>query len=180
MRRLATVLVSLTFLVLSLGVAANAQGHFRRDRDDSARRGKFMKNLENLRLLKLLEVLNLNENQNDQFISAFSKFRNASKSIQEKIETDVTDLSDYLKDENKSDDVILKKVDEIVKMKEEIEKERKDFFENTKNILTAEQLGKMMVFQERFEREMLEKVRGFRAPEPPSNPDQMPDVPMHD
>jgi len=130
-----------------------------------------MKNIENLRLLKLLEVLDLNDEQNDLFISAFSKFRRDSRLIREKVESEIAFLAEYMKQAGRSDDVILEKVDSIVVMKENLEKERTKFFEKIKDILTAEQLGKMMVFQERFERELLEQVRGFRAPKPPGMPD---------
>ena len=138
------------------------------------------KNLENLRLLKLLEVLDLSEDQNDQFISAFSKFRKNSRLIRENIECEITFLGEYLKKENKSDNVIMEKVDLIIRIKEDFETERKKFFEKIKDILTAEQLGKMIVFQERFERELLEQVRGFRAPKPPDAPDAPDPQPLPD
>jgi len=164
-----TILTSLMLLIVSATVSA--QGRMGRGFGNPEKRGMHMKNLESLRLLKLLEVLDLDENQNDRFISAFSKFRKNSKSIREQIENEVTDLREYLSQENRADNAILEKVDLIVKNREEIEQERKKFFERIKDILTPEQLGRMMVFQERFERELLEQVRGFRAPKPPDEAD---------
>ncbi len=174
MKRVLTITILSSLMILIIGSSVSAQGHFRRGFGDSGKRGMHMKNLENLRLLKLLEVLDLGEEQNDLFISAFSKFRKNSKSIREKVEGEITILAEHLKQDNKSDNVILEKVDSIVKMKEDFEKERKKFFEKVKDILTAEQLGRMMVFQERFERELLERVRGFRAPRLPDAPDPKP------
>ena len=130
-----------------------------------------MKNLENLRLFKLLEVLELDDNQNDKFISAFSKFRNKSKAIDEEMDNEVSALAEYLRSEEIEDKVIMEKVRNIEKFKADREKVRADFYEKVKNILTAQQLGRMIVFQERFERELLETVRGFRAPDTPPNPE---------
>ena len=173
MKRFLTITILLSILILIVGSSVYAQGRMGRGFGDSGKRGMQKKNLENLRLLKLLEVLDLDDDQNDLFISSFSKFRKNSKVVREEVESEVTILAEYLKQENKSDDVILKKVDMIISKKEEFEKERKRFFERVKDILTPEQLGKMMVFQERFERELLEQVRGFRAPRPPDEADPM-------
>ena len=188
MKRVLTITILSFLMILIIGSSVNAQRHFRRGFGDSGKRGMHMKNLENLRLLKLLEALDLSENQNDLFISAFSTFRKNSKSIKEKVESEITILAEYLKEDTKSDNVILEKVDSIVKMKEDFEKERGKFFEKAKDILEAEQLGRMMVFQERFERELLEQVRGLRAPKPPDvpvskpapDPQPSPDVPEID
>ncbi len=173
MKRILTITILSSLMILVIGSTISAQGHFKRGFGGPDKMGMHKKNLENLRLLKLLEVLDLEEDQNDQFISAFSKFRKNSKAIKEKVEGEVTSLGEYLKQDNRSDNVILEKVDLIVSMKEEFELERKNFFERVKDILTPEQLGRMMVFQERFERELLEQVRGFRAPKPPDGFDSM-------
>lgn len=178
-----TILASLMLLIISATVCA--QGRMGRGFGNPEKHGMHMKNLESLRLLKLLEVLDLDDNQNDRFISAFSKFRRNSKSIREQIDNEVTDLREYLGQEDRADNAILEKVDLIVRKREEIEQERKKFFERIKDILTPEQLGRMMVFQERFERELLEQVRGFRAPKPFNAPDpksapdpqSMPEIP---
>lgn len=176
----------LFLMILFIGSTVTAQGRFGRGFGDPRqrglgnfdKRGMHKKNLENLRLLKLLEVLDLEDDQNDQFISAFSKFRKKSKSIREDIEHEITSLAEYLGWENKSDNVIMEKVDLIAKIKDNFEKERRKFFEKIKGILTAEQLGRMMVFQERFERELLEQVRGLRAPKAPDmrTPAPAPDI----
>ena len=173
MRRSSIMLALVFIAIFAFGNLADAQGFFGRDKGkfNHMRRGMHMKNLENLRLLKLLEVLELNDDQNDKFISAFSKFRNESKDIDEGIENEVTALAEYLRSENIEDKVVMEKVRVIEKLKTDRENARADFYEEVKDILTAQQLGKMIVFQERFERELLETVRGFRAPDTPPNPE---------
>ncbi len=173
MKQVLRITILSSLMILLIGSTVYAQGHFKRGFGGPDKMGMHKKNLENLRLLKLLEVLDLDEDQNDLFISAFSKFRKNSKEIREKVEGEINILAEYLKQENRSDNVILEKVDLIVSMKEEFEQERKRFFERVKDILTPEQLGRMMVFQERFERELLEQVRGFRAPKPPDGLESM-------
>jgi Spy/CpxP family protein refolding chaperone len=130
-----------------------------------------MKNLENLRLLKLLETLELNEEQNDKFIAAFSQFRKTFREIHEELEREVTALADYLETENKNNEIIMEHIDRVEEIRLKREMSRKDFFEKIKSILTPEQLGRMVVFDERFERKMLQTIRGFRAPAP--GPDEI-------
>ncbi len=185
MKRIVQTIVFMVVMVFSINELASAQGFPRCDMDGMGRMGMHQKNLENLRLLKLLETLDLSEDQNDLFISAFSRFRKDSRTIMRKLENEVDSLAEYLRQDDRNDDVIMKKIGIIEESKEGLEKARKDFLGSIKNILTVEQLGKMIVFQERFERELLEKIRGFRAPgsQMPMEPgpgSMMPNVPSND
>ncbi len=176
MKRFLISTILLLLMIAVIGSTVNAQGRMGRGKGDPRHNGMGLhkKNLESLRLLKLLEVLDLGDDQNDLFISAFSKFRKNTKSIREQIESEVTDLKEYLDQDNKSDNIMQNKIELIMKMKDDFETEKKNFFKKLQGILTAEQLGRMIVFQERFERELLQQVRGFRAPKPPDAPGAIP------
>ncbi|PKK84450.1 MAG: hypothetical protein CVT49_03755 [candidate division Zixibacteria bacterium HGW-Zixibacteria-1] len=128
--------------------------------------GKHADNLENLRLLKLLEVLDLDEQQNSEFIALFASFRKESRDIREKIDLEVEGLIKLLKIETPPEEAVKEKVEKIQALKREMINSFDTFFDNSKKILTVIQQGKMIVFQERFERELIESVRGFRKDEP--------------
>ncbi len=129
--------------------------------------GKHAENLENLRMLKLLEVIDLDEEQNVEFLALFASSRKKMKEIREEMESEVDELIEILKDENPDESLIKEKLGKI----EVLKKRFTDNFENLQNkakeILTTVQYAKMLVFQERFERELIQSVKGFRNNPPP-------------
>ncbi len=135
--------------------------------------GEHARNLDNLRLLKLLETLDLNDEQNDRFIAAFSKFRRESRESFDLLQAHVDTLVNLLNSETPDDKVILKEVAEIERLKDYQLSLRKKMHDEVAEFLTPVQIGKLVVFDERFERELLEKVRGFRRQ---SHPDEGEDI----
>jgi Spy/CpxP family protein refolding chaperone len=123
---------------------------------------KHARNLENLRMLKLMELLELDDEQSAKFIAEFVSFRRETREINEAIEKEVDTLSELLKAEKPADEQIEAGLVRIDELRLERENAMKKFHEKAANILTTVQLGKMVVFQERFERELIETVRGFR------------------
>lgn len=130
--------------------------------------GMHEKNLENLRLLKLMEILDLNDDQNDRFIAAFSLFRNKNRDLNQDLEKETEILAELIKSENYEDNKIIQQVDKIRKLKHRRMELADEFHAKVSEILTAVQMGKMTVFEERFERELLETIRGFRGRRPPA------------
>ncbi len=133
--------------------------------------GGHARNLESLRLLKLLEALDLTEEQSDRFIVAFSEFRKAWREVNEQIQMEVLVLSELMEQEKPDVEKVQKKVVDIELLRNKREATRNNFYEKAKGILTPLQIGKMVVFEESFEKKLLESVRGFRkhhAPFPDS------------
>jgi len=134
-----------------------------------------MKNLENLRMLKLLELLELNDEQNDKFIARFAKLRSDMRKIAQQIENKTDTLADLIKSDNFSDREIMARIDELDNIRLQMGNLFKDFHKDAANILTAVQMGKMVVFESRFERELIQSVRGFRERmAPDSDPESQP------
>jgi Spy/CpxP family protein refolding chaperone len=125
------------------------------------------RNLDNLRLLKLLETLDLSGDQNERFIAAFSKYRKESREAFDLLQAHVDTLVNMLNSEKPDDKGILKEVAEIEQLKDQQLTLRKKMHDEVAEFLTPVQVGKLVVFDERFERELLERVRGFRRQGPP-------------
>ncbi len=125
--------------------------------------GMHEKNLENLRLLKLLEILDLDDVQNDRFIAAFSLFRNKNRDLNQELEKETDILADLIKSENPGENEIMQQVEKIRELKRQRMAIYDEFHAKVSEILTAVQMGKMTVFEERFERELLESIRGLRG-----------------
>jgi Spy/CpxP family protein refolding chaperone len=162
--------ISAIFLLMALpATKIDAQQHmghgWRRDNDQHA------KNLENLRMLKMLEVLDLSDEQSNQFISEFVSFRKQVNMISEDLEHEIDSLIDLLHQTEPSEKAIMDQISKIEAKKIKRENVYKEFHKQVANILTPVQLGKMVVFEEHFERELIESVRGFRNRVAPPMPD---------
>jgi Spy/CpxP family protein refolding chaperone len=120
------------------------------------------KNLENLRLLKLMETLELTDEQSPQFISYFADFRKETRQIDDSIQSEIDKLAELLRSDEPAGSVIYDYIDKIENLKTDRYEAIAKFHKNIRGILTPEQMGRAVVFEERFEKELLENVRGFR------------------
>ncbi|MEP0829250.1 MAG: hypothetical protein HRF51_12080 [bacterium] len=149
----------LTLLLIMMPLLSFAQPPEWAGRGDPEQRAR---NLENLRLLKMMEFLDLSEEQSSRFISRFVSFRKEDREIAESIQKEVDKLAEILKRENPSENEIRKMVALIDDLREKRHQSINRFHKDIAGILTAVQLGKATVFEERFERELISSVRGFR------------------
>lgn len=120
------------------------------------------RHLEQLRLLKLLEVLDLRDNQEEPFLSAFRTMRKTQRTLDEQKGELLGRLSLQIQSSSKDDRRVNALVDSVVSLEDQKRVAIRAFFDKARTILTAEQAGKLLVFQERFEYELLERVREFR------------------
>jgi hypothetical protein len=169
------ILFGVVFLLIVL-LAAESFAQ-RPDRDWGRQKGKHAKNLENLRMLKLLEVLELDEEQDIKFIAAFASFRKNNREIGENVQKEVELLAEILHQTTPSEEDIMTQILKIEKMRIERENAVVDFHKEVTNILTPVQMGRMVIFEHHFERELIESVRGFRERHAPPlpEPDEVPE-----
>ncbi len=120
------------------------------------------KNLENLKLIKLLELLELTDEQSDKFIGEFTKFRKKAGDLNKQREMEIETLSKLLQEETPDKIKIKQSIDSLHQILQNRMKIGLGFHQQIETILTIEQLGRMVIFQERFDREILESIRGFR------------------
>ncbi|MCX6828786.1 MAG: periplasmic heavy metal sensor [candidate division Zixibacteria bacterium] len=129
------------------------------------------RNLESLRLLKLMEALELNDEQSTKFISLFVDFRKEMRGINDDIQTEIDHLSELLSAEKPSEDSIKTEIARIEALKSGMEDNQRKFHTEVSKLLTVVQMGKMVVFEMRFERELIMNVRGLRTGQmPPLGP----------
>ena len=121
----------------------------------------FEANYENLRLFKLLEAIDLSEEQSQRFIPLFHGYRKDIRQLRQ----ERTDLIDQLKgalDRKDADDLIrafLKQLDDNQAAQQRREQK---FSDDCDGVLAVPQKAKLAIFEERFEREVLECMREFR------------------
>lgn len=160
--------LSLTLLVLTSLIAAQqnvpcSHGKGQHGRDNLGA------NIEGLRFLKLLEVLDMTEEQSENFIPLFHSFRKDIKELQRERKT-VFDTLVYYLHQPDADEKLIVCFAAIRENLEKLDARMHKFFDDCSGILTAYQLGRLLLFHERFEREVLESLREFRrcgTPRPP-------------
>ena len=162
-------LIGAVFLLITMLAADSYAQHPGRGRGWN--KDKHAKNLENLRMLKLLEVIELEEEQDTKFIAAFASFRKKTREIGENVQKEIELLAEILNQPLPPEEEIMTQILKIEKLKIQRENAIIDFHKKISNILTPVQMGRMVIFEHRFERELIESVRGFRERHAPSSPD---------
>ncbi|MCX6826388.1 MAG: hypothetical protein NTV06_03840 [candidate division Zixibacteria bacterium] len=120
------------------------------------------KNLEDLRLLKLIEILNLSDKQSPQFISLFVTFRKEMRQINYNMQKEIDSLANLVQEDKYSETAVKEQIQKIVGLKLKEEQRIGKFNNDAGKILTPLQMGRVIVFQERFDRKLIEKVKCFR------------------
>lgn len=123
--------------------------------------GKTAANIENLRLLKLLETVDLSEAQSEQFLPVFYGFRKDMKEMLEERKRLVERIAEQVKSDA-SDDELNRSIQQLLDLKNGIERRRDGFLGECRAILSTKQLARLVIFQEQFERDLLESLREFR------------------
>jgi Spy/CpxP family protein refolding chaperone len=165
-----SVLMAFVLLFAGLNARLMAQGHGMHQNNMGMREQR-ARNLENLRLLKLMEVLDLNDEQSPKFIEAYASFRKDSRQINDDLQNAVDSLAGILNADKIDKSAIEKWISQIMSLKAKREKRLVEFHNEIGSFLTTEQMGRLVVFEERFERELIENVRGFRMGQmSPDNP----------
>ncbi len=119
--------------------------------------------LEQLRLAKLLEVLDLKDDQEAPFMDAYRSMRREQRQIEQDRAGAVRELSSGLETNSIDQRRIGELVNRLLVLASDRARTVDDFVTSMRKVLTPQQLGRLVVFQERFELELLEKLRGFRG-----------------
>ncbi len=124
-------------------------------------------NYENLRLLKLFEAVDLSDEQSLKFLPIFRAYRKDIKELRQQ-RTDLTDRLAAAVTASVNESAIRALVDTLNTNQGALRDREETFRREAATVLSFVQQAKLTVFQERFEREVLESLREFRqrgAPE---------------
>ncbi len=123
-------------------------------------RQRKLKHLEQFRLLKLLEVLDLNEDQEVPFMTAFRAMRRQTRTTGLERRKALKQLEQALSEEQPAAETIYDLVAAIRHSDDSLRKIRDAFLQSARKTLTPTQFGKLIVFQEKFDTELLQAA-GF-------------------
>ncbi|MEE8576808.1 MAG: hypothetical protein V3T31_06100 [candidate division Zixibacteria bacterium] len=124
--------------------------------------GRRKRHIEQLRILKLLEMLDLDEGQEIEFLTRFRTHRKNDRTIAEEHRTRLADLGKLLHSSNASDQQLSEAIEAARQVRLKKQQAHDTFLEKVRPLLTTNQFGRLIIFQDRFEFELLQEVRQFR------------------
>ncbi len=124
--------------------------------------GRKRKHLEQLRMLKMLELLELREDQEIEFLTAYNAMRREHRSLDDQINASLDTLSGVLRSPEPSDETILRLCEQVSRLDTEKKMIGVQFARKAGDVLSVQQMGRLVVFEKRFESKMLENISRFR------------------
>jgi hypothetical protein len=138
-------------LLAALAILILTSPNFAQKRD----RMKAMQKMEELKKIKLIDVLQLDEETSIKF---FTRRSEHIKKIEELIQLrndKIDKIEDILKsDESNNESILTKEINDFHQLEEKEFQERQRFLKSASEILTPEQMAKLIVFEERFRRDV--------------------------
>lgn len=138
-------------IILLLSIFANAQQHRNYGRGGMSR-------IEELEKIKLIEVLNMDEQTTLKFFSRRSEYQNKIKALNKNGDEQLDKLSDSInKNGDKNTEELKNLINEYLSTGEAIAREKNKFINSLNDILTYEQISKLLVFEKKFR----DEIRGL-------------------
>jgi Mg2+ and Co2+ transporter CorA len=112
--------------------------------------------MQDLAVWKMLEVLDLSDEQTDKFLPALRQMQKQEERLQMERQRVLDELERALSggEEREVSDLI----GQIKELERQAASIREDFFRQAGSILTVPQLGKLILFQDRFEKRLREMM----------------------
>lgn len=111
--------------------------------------------LEELEKIKLIEELNLDEESSARFVSRLNENRRLMHEIQEKKMKIIFELEKvFIDNEEKDPKYFSERNNQIIELDNEFRSTREKFVKSLNDILTPEQVAKVLVFEVKFREEI--------------------------
>ena len=124
--------------------------------------GPRRKHLEQFRMLKLLEFLDLTDEQEIPFLTRYRELDQAHDSLRQVRMGYIEQLARQVEEGGVSEAKINQLIDKVRETERQKINIDQNFLNDARNILTPEQVARLVVFQDRFEFEMLRQVGEFQ------------------
>jgi hypothetical protein len=111
--------------------------------------------IEELEKIKLIDVLQMNEETTLKFFARRNEYQNKVRDLMASANDQLGKISDYIKKNGDKNTVELKKmINEYLSYNESIASERTKFINSLSDILSYEQISKLLVFEKHFREEL--------------------------
>ena len=141
-------IISAVSFVLIAALAVNAQGM--RHTEEGP-----LKKIEELEKIKLIETLGMDEQTTLKFFARRTKYREGQFQLFKNIGDLLDQMSDITKkNDNKNDEELKKMVDQYNDLENKILRKKQEFYNSLSDILTYNQIAKVLVFERKFKAEI--------------------------
>jgi hypothetical protein len=140
-----TILLMLVFAITAFGQRHEGFGMKKKNRSK----------IDELEKVKLIEILDMDEETTLKFFSRRNEFRNVTESLMENRDNLLNDFHDILlEDEIEDKSVYSDHVNKILEIEKSIINKRIEFISSLEDILTEKQIGKLVVFEFKFRKDL--------------------------
>lgn len=122
------------------------------------KRQKVEGRIEMLYKVKLIEVLDLNEDTTLKFFSRRTEHRKTMQALQQSADDKMFEIEKAIKMNNLSDADAKKLLNEYFNIEKNIINERNSFFMSLTDILSIQQINKILVFERKFKQELKDVI----------------------
>lgn len=140
-------LILLLIIIISVSVSLNAQ----RKHD---RKHQVPDKILQLEKIKLIETLEMDEETTLRFFSRRSEFERGMDKIQKAIDEKLNKMQQVVNSDNVQDEELKTEIEELNLMHQKLDKNKTDFINSLNDILSYEQIAKMVLFERRFKEEL--------------------------
>lgn len=141
--------------IFLLAAAVFAQGNMMGD----GRGSKVFERIEQLENAKLIQVLDLKEETAVRFFSRRKDYRNKQRDLLEERQELINSINELFKEgADASESKSKEKFNDLIDIEFKILKEKENFYKSLSNILSAKQILKLALFDERFRKEVRETL----------------------
>ncbi len=123
-----------------------------------------MHRVEQLERIKLIESLDLTEEQSLKFFARRNEHRKEIENIEKKIDEVMEEMHKLLNRNDVKESRLKKLNEEVLTNREKIETKRKQFISSLTDILSTEQISKLLLFERRFREEIRDLIIKRRNP----------------
>lgn len=149
-----TLITGLIALAVALALAPSTSAQ------DDENIGKGRKRIEEVRRVKIIEALDLNEEQAVRLFVREKEFRKAEQALNEKREATIERMRSLVKGGSDAD--IQKEVEALSAIGSDMLQKRMDYVLGLKDVLSMQQIAKLIVFEDTFRRELRDILREAR------------------
>jgi len=140
------------------------------------KREQLRRDIENMRIWKMTQFLELSTEQSTKFFPIFNDFQSKREKFEEEQGEMMRRLGELVESEEEHESEIKRLMSGLVKNRERMVSRQDEFRREAGKVLSLKQQAKLIIFEERFRREMHRmiediKMRRFRqGPHPPAAP----------
>jgi len=133
--------------------------------------GERMRRIEQFKKVRLMEVLQLDEQESIRFFARYGRFEDEVRKLERERNTIIDDLDSLVKQDEKPESY-QKDFDDLIVLGQKVADARARFYKDAQQVLTPQQVAKVVVFERDFGRELREMIQDVqrerrRGPGPP-------------